>query len=144
MSVLSASGFLAADQVDAYTTALLNLLGTQDPLVVLRETPSHLRGAIHRLPPAQLDTAEAPGKWSTRMVIAHLADSELVGSFRFRMVLAHDRPPLQPYDQDLWAGQLGYERSDIEEALERFTALRRHDLAHRRQLARIRMAVTGA
>lgn len=180
MSVLSASGFLAADQADAYTTALLNLLGTQDPLLVLRETPGHLREAIQRLPPAQLDTPEAPGKWSTRMVVAHLADSELVGSFRFRMVLSHDRPALQPYDQDLWAGRLKYERADIEEALERFSALRRsnvrlfehcppadlarvglhaergeesldhmkrlyagHDLAHRRQLARIRMAVTG-
>jgi hypothetical protein len=180
MSVLSASGFLAADQADAYTTALLNLLGAEDPLVVLRETPDHLREAVRRLSPAQLDIPEAPGKWSTRMVIAHLADSELVGSFRFRMVLAHDRPPLQPYDQDLWAGRLSYERADIEEALERFTALRRsnvrlfercapsdlaraglhaergeesldrmrrlyagHDLAHRRQLARIRVAVTG-
>jgi hypothetical protein len=96
------------------------------------------------------------------------------------MVLAHDRPALPPYDQDLWSSGLRYERSDVTETLERFTVLRRanvwlleqcppaalarvglhaergeesldrmrrlyagHDLAHLRQLTRIRIAVTG-
>jgi hypothetical protein len=180
MSVLSASGFLASDQADAYTTALLELLGTQNPLVVLRETPAVLRGAVQRLSPAQLGQPEAPGKWSARHVVQHLADSELVGSFRLRMILAHDRPALAPYDQDLWAARLHYTESNVEDALEQFAVLRRanmrfwtsasseelarvglhaergeeslermrrlyagHDLAHLRQLSRIRIVVTG-
>jgi hypothetical protein len=114
------------------------------------------------------------------MVIAHLADSELVGAFRLRMILAHDTPALAPYDQDLWATRLKYEHADLEQSLERFSVLRRanltlwatassadlarvgvhgergeesiermrrlyagHDLAHLRQLARIRILLTG-
>jgi hypothetical protein len=69
--------------------------------------------------------AEAPGKWSIRDVVQHLADSELVGGFRLRMVLAHDRPRLTGYDQDLWADRLEYGSVDIGEALEQFTVLRR-------------------
>jgi len=69
--------------------------------------------------------AEAPGKWSMRDVVQHLADSELVGGFRLRMVLAHDRPRLTGYDQDLWADRLEYGAVDIHDALEQFTALRR-------------------
>ncbi len=180
MSVLSGSGFLAADQASAYRTALLDLLDTQDPLVVLRETPAALRSAVERLSSAQLSQREAPGKWSSRMIVQHLADAELVGAFRLRMVLAHERPPVAPYDQDRWADHLHYDSVDIGEALEQFSVLRRanlrfwtsatpaeltrvgvhgergeesvaqmrrlyagHDLAHRQQLARIRILLTG-
>jgi hypothetical protein len=114
------------------------------------------------------------------MVVTHLADSELVGAFRLRMILSHDRPPLAPYDQDLWARHLRYHQADPEASLERFAVLRRanllfwagaspaelsrvgvhgergeesvdrmrrlyagHDLAHLRQLSRIRILFTG-
>jgi len=128
VSELSASGFLNPEQAQAYTAALLHLLGTQNPLHVLRETPTTIERGLERLTPAQLDAREAPGKWSTRMVVAHLADSELVGGLRIRMVLAHERPPLAPYDQDLWADRLHYERADVRESLDRFSALRRSNL----------------
>ncbi|MEO8634025.1 MAG: DinB family protein [Gemmatimonadales bacterium] len=128
MSVLSATGFLAPEQVTAYTAALLDMLGTQNPLAVLGDTPAALRVAVERLAPAQLGQREAPGKWSTGMVIQHLADSELVGAFRLRMILAQDRPPIAPYDQDRWAAKLHYDQADIAEALERFVVLRRANL----------------
>src|SRR5262249_49855526 len=54
---------------------------------------------------------------------------ELVGSFRLRMILAHDQPALAPYDQDLWADRLHYERFNPEESWERFAVLRRANLA---------------
>ena len=53
---------------------------------------------------------EAPGKWSATEVVQHLADSELVLGFRMRMILTEDRPALQGYDQDRWAGTLRYAR----------------------------------
>jgi hypothetical protein len=40
------------------------------------------------------------------------------------MVLAHDRPPLTGYDQDLWATRLRYSDVEVRDALEQFTALR--------------------
>jgi hypothetical protein len=75
--------------------------------------------------PAQIVASpEAPGKWSIREVVQHLADAELVGGFRLRMVLAHDRPPLTGYDQDLWASRLKYREVEIRDAFEQFAALR--------------------
>ena len=71
---------------------------------------------------------EAPGKWSIRDVVQHLADSELVGGFRLRLVLAQDRPQLTGYDQDLWADRLGYHNVNLHDALEQFTVLRRANL----------------
>ncbi len=128
MSIFSASGFLTPDQANAYTSHVLELLGDRDPLEVLAATPAALRDALDRIGPALLDAREASDKWSTRMVFAHLADSELAGAFRLRMMLAHDRPAVASYDQDLWANSLGYENADPVESIDRFAALRRSNL----------------
>jgi hypothetical protein len=63
-----------------------------------------------------------------RQVVQHLADSELVGAFRFRMILAHDAPELPGYDQDLWATRLRYEDSEIATAVDDFATLRAGNL----------------
>jgi hypothetical protein len=41
------------------------------------------------------------------------------------MVLAHDRPKLTGYDQDLWANRLQYGTVAVRDALDQFSALRR-------------------
>ena len=58
----------------------------------------------------------------------HLADSEIVGAFRFRMVLAHEQPPIPGYDQDLWANRLRYADAEMAAALEQFSSLRNANL----------------
>jgi uncharacterized damage-inducible protein DinB len=112
----------------AYTAAVLNLLGKQDPMHVLRETPAVLRSALVGLSGTQLAQPEAAGKWSIRQVLQHLADSELVWAYRLRLVLAQDRPPLTGYDQDAWAHRLHYDEADVATAVDEFGALRRANL----------------
>lgn len=123
---------------------MLGLLGARNPLEVLEETENALKRAIEGLSPRQLTQPEAPAKWSIRHVLQHLADSELVWGFRLRMVLAHDRPPLTGYDQDLWAERLRYDVVDAGQALGDFEVLRRANLrllksASRDDLGRVGM-----
>jgi hypothetical protein len=118
----------AAAQVQAYVAAILAALGDRDPLQVLADMPAALRRAVSGLTPEQEAAPEAPGKWSVRQVVQHLADSDLVGGFRFRMVLAHDGPVLPGYDQDLWAERLHYQNSDLPTALNDFAVLRAANL----------------
>lgn len=115
-------------QVDAYVASLLAALGPRDALETLAATPRALADAVAGLTPTGAGTPEAPGKWSVRQVVQHLADSELVGGFRYRMVLTHDAPLLPGYDQDLWAARLGYADCDIPTALMDFTRLREANL----------------
>jgi len=70
------------------------------------------------------DFAPAPGKWSVRQIVAHLADSELVGAHRFRQVIAEDNPTLIAYNQDQWAANLDYARRKPKLSLETFRRLR--------------------
>lgn len=109
---------------DAYTASLFQALGTRDPLEVLAETPSAVRRLTAGLSRENLAAPEAPGKWSLVQVVQHLADSEIVGAFRFRMVLAHDRPPIPGYDQNLWAGRLKYDQAELGAALDLFGSIR--------------------
>src|SRR5213076_2322552 len=49
---------------------------------------------------AELDARPAPGKWTAREVVHHLADSEMTAGIRLRLLLAMDNPAIQGYDQD--------------------------------------------
>ena len=114
--------------VDAYIASLFDALGSRNPIEVLRQTPDAVRLAVEESSREQLTAPEAPGKWSMLQVVQHLADSELVGGVRFRMVLSQDRPTLAGYDQDLWASRLHYQDAPVESALEQFAILRRVNL----------------
>jgi len=70
------------------------------------------------------DFVPAPGKWSIRQIVAHLADSEMVAAHRFRQVIAEDNPTLVPYDQDAWAQNLDYARRKPKQSLESFRRMR--------------------
>jgi hypothetical protein len=65
-----------------------------------------------------------PGKWSIRQIVAHLADSELVGAHRMRCVIAEDNPTLIAFDQDAWARNLDYAKRKPKQSLETFRRLR--------------------
>ena len=94
MSVFTNPATGAAEHAAAYTRAILELLGDRDPHKVLRTTMAARPAEIEGLSSSQLRQPEAPGKWSTRQVVLHLADSEVVFAWRVRLVLAHDQPPI--------------------------------------------------
>jgi hypothetical protein len=71
-----------------------------------------------------LDARPAPGKWTAREVVHHLADSEMTGAARLRLLVATDHPQIFGYDQDQFAGRLFYDRP-IAASLDAFKAVRR-------------------
>jgi uncharacterized damage-inducible protein DinB len=111
-----------------YVRALLDLLGSREPIEVLAELYPWLTSRVRGISDTALRRPEAPGKWSVTEVIQHLADSDLVAGFRTRMVLSEDRPPLQGYDQDRWATEFRYRDVDLAQALDQLRGLRAANL----------------
>ena len=56
--------------------------------------------ALLKITPEELDASPAPGKWTPRQIVHHLADSEMTAAVRFRLLIAEDRPAITGYDQD--------------------------------------------
>jgi hypothetical protein len=124
MTEVSAPVTRPPESPEAYISRLLAVLGSRDPVEVLRATPDELRRTIEGMDDATLAQPEAPGLWSIAGVIQHLADSDLVIGFRLRMMLSHDRPPLAGYDQEAWARELRYDRADAHAAFADFAQQR--------------------
>lgn len=106
-------------------------LGNQDPIRVLTETPARLRQLAASLKD-RINTPPAPGKWSPREILAHLADTELTFAFRYRQALADDNHVIQPFDQERWAK--GYSAYSAEQALSMFASAREWNLTLLRTL----------
>src|SRR5262249_51047669 len=86
--------------------------------------PNKLASLIKGKTRKQLSRRPAPAKWSIAEIIAHLADAELVTSWRLRQVLCCNATPIQAYDQDVWAGTFDYSRRDPRQSLLNFRTLR--------------------
>jgi uncharacterized damage-inducible protein DinB len=112
-----------------YIHRMLDYVEGKDPLQVQRSTPRKLANLIRRLGPKDLLHRPAPGKWSIAEILAHLADAELVGGWRMRLILGQNGVPLQPFDQDVWAKTFSYHRRDPRISLETFRVLRQNNLA---------------
>ena len=79
--------------------------------------------ALLKITPEELEARPAPNKWSTREIVHHLADSEMIAASRLRYLLGQDRPTLHGYDQDEFARRLYYDRPH-EASLELFRLAR--------------------
>ncbi|MGC1437520.1 MAG: DinB family protein [Terriglobales bacterium] len=112
-----------------YIERILGFIDGKDPLRVQRETPKKLQTLIKPLSKKQLTQRPEAGKWSIAEILAHLADTELVGGWRMRLILGSNGVSVQPFDQDVWAETLGYSRRDAKVSLETFRVLRESNLA---------------
>ena len=104
------------------TNPYASFLGDGNPRQVIEATEGRLRALLKGLGAEGADRAPAPGKWSAREVLCHLADCEIVFAFRLRQALAEDDHVIQPFDQDRWAAR--YDTFDVASALAVFGALR--------------------
>jgi hypothetical protein len=84
---------------------------TRDQLVA-RYKDGHRRvaEALQGASDAELDARPAPGTWSAREVVHHLADSEMTSAVRLRLLVAEDHAQIHPYDQEQFARTLHYDR----------------------------------
>ena len=107
----------------------------QEALASQGRLVEQIEEAIAGMTDAYLREPECPGKWSIIEVIQHLADTELVGAFRLRMILAEPGSVLALFDQDAWARELGYRTRRIDDAIEQLRVVRRANLRLLQQMA---------
>src|SRR5262245_19582424 len=93
----------------------------KDPIVAMRETPERIRAAAASWSPQQFDSSYAPGKWTARQILIHLAQSELALGTRARMALSTPNYVAQAFNQDNWLARDS--SMSGKEALDAFVAI---------------------
>jgi hypothetical protein len=122
---------MAADRSETaseYQARIFSYVSGEDPLLAQAKAPDILTSLVEGLSSEDLGRRPAPAKWSIREIVAHLADDELVGAYRIRLILSSPGTAIQAFDQDVWARTGRYSTADVNESLVLYRILRQQNL----------------
>jgi hypothetical protein len=88
--------------------------------------PEILRRAISGMTDDQINATPIPFKWSSRQVVLHLADMDLVFADHMKRIIAEEEPVLAGVPGKAFASRLAYEHRDVDEEVRLIMAIRRH------------------
>jgi hypothetical protein len=89
-----------------------------------RAGPGEVAAALADVGPEALDRPTGEGEWTVRVIVHHLADSEMISATRLRRLLAVDGPLIQGYDEPDYARRFHYAERPVEPAIEMLRAAR--------------------
>src|SRR5687768_17195924 len=107
-------------------------LGGRDALEALQDTPERIQRLVQGWSAERYENSYAPGKWSARRILVHLAQTELALTTRVRFALSQDGYAAQSFSQDEWLPL--DEGADAKTALDAYLALRRMNVLMFRRL----------
>ena len=122
------------ETADQYRQRILSYLNGRDPIKMQAAAPAKLARLLKAVSPAGARKRPAPGKWSVAEIVAHIADTELVGGYRIRAILGAPGSQIIGFDQDGWVTALHYEKRNLRKSFEQYRALREANLALLRTL----------
>jgi hypothetical protein len=98
-------------------------LGNREPVETMRDTATRIRALAGSWTADRFERSYAPGKWSARQILTHLAQTELALGTRARMALSTPNYAAPPFDQDVWMKWEG--KQSGRDALDAFVAVSR-------------------
>lgn len=93
-------------------------------LLSYAQGPEQLRQAVAGLALEALDVRPAPGAWTIREIVIHVAEAELHGYLRMRFAMAQEGVTVLPYDQEAWAASFAGADQPLPEVLDLFRLVR--------------------
>lgn len=111
---------------DYVSRAAENMKGSV--LDMLESQIEEISSLVNGLAPGMEDKRYAPGKWSIRQIIGHLADGERVFSLRAFCFSRCDPTPLPGFDENDYVNEAPFEHVPIKDLLAELVHLRRATL----------------
>ena len=114
----------AADEYLEYYGKYIEKVPGGDALSALSSQIFETLGLLRPLSEAKALHRYAPGKWSVKEVIGHLADSERVFAYRALRFGRGDTTPLMGFDEKLYVPEGRFDSRPLGEMLDDFAAVR--------------------
>ena len=118
-----------AETPQEYRNRMFGFVGNGDPLKLQAAAAKKIEKLMKGVTAGKLKKRPAPNKWSAAEIVAHMADTEIVGGWRMRYILGAPGTTIQGFDQDVWVTALHYDKRDPRKALEHFRVARECNLA---------------
>lgn len=110
-------------------------IGDDENIVtVLADQLDEVLARLGAVPESRGEYRYAPGKWSLKEVIGHLADTERVFAYRALRIARGDTIPLPAFDDQAWVAEMGAGERTLADMVEEFGIVRRASLALFRHL----------
>ncbi|HEV2672470.1 MAG TPA: DinB family protein [Gemmatimonadales bacterium] len=90
------------DEIPAHFVGYIQRVPELDPVVVCAAQIEETAAALHGLSEADALYRYAPGKWSVKEVLGHLADVERVMAYRALRIARGDTTPLPGFDENAY------------------------------------------
>ena len=100
-----------------------------DVVATLREQIGETLALLRGVDPSRTTTGYAPGKWSIRDIVLHMADTERVMAYRAMRIARADTTPLASFDENAWTPVAGANARTMDSLLAEFEAVRRSTIA---------------
>jgi hypothetical protein len=114
----------AATEYAPYYDTYIKLVPNENILTVLEQGGAHTQKVLRAIDETKSQHRYAPGKWSIREVVGHVADAERVFCYRALRFARADATELPGFDQDVWAKTTNAHSSTLVSLLDDLRALR--------------------
>ena len=118
----------APDEYDAYYARYVEQVEEGPILPRLAGQVQRLRALLAGLGPGGGDVRYAPGKWSIKQVIGHLADSERVFGMRATCIARGETSPLPGFEQDDYVRAGSFDARSLDSLVRELELLRGSNL----------------
>jgi hypothetical protein len=115
-------------EFDPYYARYIDRIPEGDLIHTLREQVGETVNAFGALTDSDADYRYAPGKWSAKEMVGHLADTERIMSYRALAFARGEQQPLPGFDENAYVANASFSRLTIKELLEEFRATRESTL----------------
>lgn len=119
---------VAGDYAEFYATYVTRV-PAGDVVATLRDQLAETLTLLRGVDPSRTTTGYAPGKWSIRDVVLHMADTERVMAYRAMRIARADTTPLASFDENAWTPVAGANARTMDSLLAEFEAVRHATVA---------------
>lgn len=124
MTLFQPSGRPEPGEYADYAQSDIDAVEGEDAVEALIRQGRETVALFQELGEANGNLSYAPGKWSVKQVLGHLADDERIFAYRALCVARGDSRPLPGFDENDYAAAAGFENRSLADLLADFEAVR--------------------
>ena len=112
------------DEIPPHFVGYISKVTESDPVAVLASQIDVTAGLLRGLSDADALKRYAPGKWSVKEVVGHLADTERIMAYRALRIARGDETPLPGFDENAYVPPAKFDARPLADLVADFRTVR--------------------